>query len=315
MILNELSMECGEKKIEEVNSIMSKFLRVCHEVSDKRNDRDFYYTIKFLENELVKNYKIYDWLKNSNASQNEKAYLRSMINRRQLIDKEQYTDSDMIISINGIEREAVSCLAAYAAEEYVISMQSDVQWMNETIPAKYITICEDSEELYEENVEVRNCSCLEHVGQLREKDRETNLRLVSSGTELWEKRASIYPHLVFCDSVKKQLTDVNHSLHIKMIKKRLEILEKYFASYDGNFKKEDMGYNCREESESVANNKELRRMRTFVTPYGVEEFFSWHISFAGDFPGRIHFCPDAKHKVGIIGYVGKHLPTSRHTTI
>jgi len=42
---------------------------------------------------------------------------------------------------------------------------------------------------------------------------------------------------------------------------------------------------------------------------------SWHISFSGDFPGRIHFIPDTRKLVGIIGYVGKHLSTKDHTTI
>lgn len=76
-----------------------------------------------------------------------------------------------------------------------------------------------------------------------------------------------------------------------------------------------VGYGCRSESESVENNTELRSLRTFRTPYGKEEFFSWHISFAGNFPGRIHFIPDAEHKVGIVGYIGKHLPTGKFPTI
>ena len=315
MILNELSMDCGGKTIVEVNGAMSKFLQVCHEISNKRNDKDFYYTIDFLESKFIKGYGIFDWLKDSDASHKEKAYLRTIINRKQIIDNRQYMGSEMTVNVNGIEENAMGCLAAYEADECVVSMSTNSCWDDEIIVAKYISVSEETQELYEKEVEVGNCSCLEHVEHLVEEERELEVRMVSSGTELWEKRESIYPHLVFCDSVKKQLLNVNNSLQVKMIKKRLGILEKYFATYEGNFKKEDMGYGCREESESVANSKALRGMRTFVSPYGREEFFSWHISFAGDFPGRIHFLPDAEHKVGIIGYVGKHLPTSRYSTI
>lgn len=97
--------------------------------------------------------------------------------------------------------------------------------------------------------------------------------------------------------------------------KRLQVLEDYFQNYDGKFDKEKVGFGCREESESVKNNDRLRKMRTFELPDKSEQFFSWHISFSGNFPGRIHFLPDAEKKVGVIGYVGKHLPTKKHATI
>lgn len=314
MILNELSMECEGKTLSEVDDIISKFLQVCHEISAKRDDREFYYTMDFLGRKLVEGYGIYDWLKNDEVSRDEKTYLRSMINRKQIIEKTQYSGSEVVVDVNGEGKSAVGCLAAYEAEECVVSMATNSCWDTNAITAQYISLSEEPE-LIEKEIEVGNCSCLEHVECLVREEREREVRMVSSGAELWEKRGSIYPHLVFCDSVRKQLLSVNNYLQIKMIKKRLGILEKYFATYEGEFKKEDVGHGCREESESVASNKELRGMRTFTSPYGEEEFFSWHISFAGDFPGRIHFLPDAEHKIGIIGYVGKHLPTSRYSTI
>lgn len=314
MILNELSMECDGKTLSEVDGIISKFLQVCHEISAKKSDREFYYTMDFLERKFIEGYGIYDWLKNSGASHGEKAYLRSMINRKQIIEKTQYSGSEVVVDVNGAEKSAVGCLAAYEAEECVVSMATNPCWDVDVIAAKYISLSEETE-LGEEEIEVGNCSCLEHVESMVREERERDLRMVSSGAELWEKRENIYPHLVFCDSVRKQLLNVDNYLQIKMIKKRLGILEKYFTTYEGEFKKEDLGHGCREESESVTSSRDLRAMRTFVSPYGEEEFFSWHISFAGDFPGRIHFLPDAEHKVGIIGYVGKHLPTSRYSTI
>ena len=95
----------------------------------------------------------------------------------------------------------------------------------------------------------------------------------------------------------------------------IEILEDYFKDFDGRFDKNDVGYRCRGESETVEKSNDLRRLRVFKTPYGKEEFFGWHISFAGNFPGRIHFIPDAEHRLGIVGYIGKHLPTGKFSTI
>ena len=97
--------------------------------------------------------------------------------------------------------------------------------------------------------------------------------------------------------------------------KRIQILEDYFAAYEGVFDKNEVGFGCRTESESVKKDKELNEYRKFVTPYGKEEYFYWHISFPGNYPGRIHFLPDPEHRVGIVGYIGKHLPTPKFSTI
>ena len=139
--------------------------------------------------------------------------------------------------------------------------------------------------------------------------------LISSGTELWNKREELFPHLIFCESVKKQLEEARVSMQIQTVMNRIQILEDYFATYKGEFDKEKVGYGCRYESESVQKDERLRNMRKFKTPYGEDVFFYWHISFPGNYPGRIHFLPDAKHNMGVIGYVGKHLPTSKYSTI
>ena len=154
-----------------------------------------------------------------------------------------------------------------------------------------------------------------NVGKIVESEKRKQQLIISSGSELWEKRKQLYPHLVFCESVKKQLEEARVSIQIQTIMKRIQILEDYFATYDGEFDKSKVGYGCRNESETVKNDRDLKECRKFLTPFGKEDFFYWHISFAGNYPGRIHFLPDAEHKVGIIGYIGKHLPTKKYSTI
>lgn len=212
----------------------------------------------------------------------------------------------------GGEREAsaIGCLVAYETESFVVSMKTAPLWEKEIIRGIYVSAEEDDKEAV-----VRNCCFVEQVDCLAAEEKKRVIRMVSSGKELWEKRGSIYPHLVFCDCVEKQLEEPRNSLHIRMIMKRLQILEDYFRGFGGKFEKDKVGYGCREESETVKNNQKLRSMRVFELPDKRKAFFSWHISFPGNFPGRIHFIPDAEKGVGIIGYVGKHLPTKNHPTI
>lgn len=311
MIINELSLLPVGNGQEEFDNIMSRFLSVCLMIRTKKSDNDFYCTQELFLKEFAPGYTIYGWLDNPNVSRKEKDLFRKMAYKRQLLDKSQFLGSEFLTETpNGSRQSAVGCLAAYEAEGYVVSLQTDPLWEQEEIRGIYVSAAED-----DKKVSIRNCCVVKQVESLELEERQKIFRMVSSGKELWEKRESIYPHLIFCECVRKQLEEARNSLHIKTIMKRLQILEDYFRDFDGKFEKDKMGFGCREESESVKKNEKLRKMRVFELPDKREEFFSWHISFSGDFPGRIHFMPEAKECVGIVGYVGKHLPTSSHSTI
>lgn len=311
MILNELSIRGNGMNREEINYAISQLLRVCQKLFHEKEDRDFYYTAELLTRELISGYTIHDWLRNSEVSQQEKAFFRTIINRRQLINEVDFPGSELIVEVDSGEKiSAVGCLAAYESESYVISMNTSALWKAEEIVGTYVTLEQDDRQ-----VSIENCCFEEQLYSLREKEKSRTKLMISSGKELWEKRELLYPHLCFCDSVREQLDKERISLHIQMIMKRLQILEDYFKHFDGRFDKNDVGYGCRGESETVEKSDDLRRLRVFKTPYGKEEFFGWHISFAGNFPGRIHFIPDAEHRLGIVGYIGKHLPTSKYSTI
>jgi hypothetical protein len=260
--------------------------------------------------EFVPGYTIHGWLGNPKVPRKEKDLFRKMVNKGQLLEENHFLGSEFITEVSGGKSQnAIGCLAAYEWEGYVVSMRTDQLWEREEITGVYVSATDDDKAAV-----VRNCCFTEHVDQLAAKEKQRAFRMVSSGRELWEKRESIYPHLIFCDCVRKQLEESRNSLHIKTIMKRLQVLEDYFCDFNGKFDKDKLGFDCREESESVKKNKKLREMRVFTLPDDSEAFFSWHISFSGNYPGRIHFMPDAQRYVGIIGYVGKHLPTMNYPT-
>lgn len=311
MIWNELSIQGGPTSQEEMYHKISQWLRVCQKLFREREDRELYYTLELMTGELGGGFTIHDWLEDSKVLRQEKAFFRTLINRGRLLKESDFLGSELIVEdACGERRRAIGCLAAYESESYVVSMDTSVLWQAEEIVGTYVSLGDDDRE-----VAVANCCTEGQVRLLEEKEKKRLRLLISSGKELWEKREALYPHLLFCDSVRKQLGGVSLSLHLQMIMKRIQILEDYFMGFDGRFDKNKLGYSCRRESETVENDDKLRRLRLFQTPYGKEEFFSWHISFTGNFPGRIHFMPDAKHKVGIVGYIGKHLPTGRFPTI
>lgn len=310
MIFNELSMHSNTEKQEEMKGIMSGFLKICNKIFREKGDMDFYYAEELLTGELMSGYDIHDWLQDPYVPQREKAFFRTILNRGQLISEKDFPRSELLVEVCGQKQGTVGCLMAYEMENYVVSMSTDPLWQATEIQGMYVSLEEG-----DKSVMVGNCCSEEHIRLQEEKEKNKVMSMVSSGKELWDKRKILYPHLQFCDAVEKQLEEARISLHIRMIMKRLQLLEDYFKDFDGHFDKDKVGYGCREESETVEKNDELRHQRIFRTPYGKEEFFTWHISFAGNFPGRIHFIPDAEHETGIVGYIGKHLPTGNYTTI
>lgn len=310
MILNELSLAMKGTSEEKVKSQISTFLKVCHELIQKKEDKDFYYTKELLVDPLCENYTLHEWLKDSTVAKKERDFFRRLLNSGILLEHLQFLESEMLIRIDDKKVAAIGCLAAYEWDSYVVSLSSDVLWMNESITGEYNRIERDGG-----NVDIPNCSIEEHVDKFIMCQRRRDRLLISSGNELWNKREELFPHLIFCEAVRKQLEEARVSLQIQAVMNRIQILEDYFSTYKGIFDKEKVGYGCRYESESVQTDERLRNMRKFLTPYGSEKYFYWHISFPGNYPGRIHFIPDPEHNIGIIGYIGKHLPTKNYQTI
>ena len=310
MILNEISLKTINASKTVIKDQISQFLDVCHELFQQKKEKEFYYTKELVSEPLVEDYSIHEWLSDSTVPRNEKSYFRSLLNRGILLEELQFLESGLYINLKGESVSSIGCLAAYEWGALVISLSSDELWMKEYIKGNYITIEDEECEVC-----IRNCSTKNHVNEFVLERRQEEKMQISSGKEVWDKREELFPHLVFCESVRKQLEEVKVGIHIRAILERIQILEDYFATYEGVFIKEKVGYGCRYESESVQNDEKLKNQRKFKTPYGSEEYFYWHISFPGDYPGRIHFIPDVEHNVGIIGYVGKHLPTKKFGTI
>ena len=212
------------------------------------------------------------------------------------------------------QEKAIGCLIAYEREDVVISLRTHKLWDEGIIKGLYFSVSDDFKNDEQINVSVPNISQQPHVQRFRQSAIQDTCLFISSGQDLWEKKEILYPHLVFCNSVRAQLLEDTEKIHIEQIMKRLLKMEEYFVTYDGVFDCKLLGLRARQESESVINS-EYGQQRIFRTPYGDDRAFYWHIDFAGKFPGRIHFLPDEERKNCIIGYIGKHLPTPTYSTI
>ncbi|MCL2217659.1 MAG: hypothetical protein FWB91_11665, partial [Defluviitaleaceae bacterium] len=165
----------------------------------------------------------------------------------------------------------------------------------------------------QEEVSVKNIYEASQVADIIEENiNRKNFELrknIYSGQDLWENRKELYPRLILCENVKEQIYRKNGK-YIKQVMAKLQILNDYFASYDGKYNPNELGLDVSNESESVSQESSLKAMRLFQKPDGEKAYFFEHIKFKSG--TRIHYLPCDSLKICYIGYIGIHLRTKLH---
>jgi hypothetical protein len=129
-----------------------------------------------------------------------------------------------------------------------------------------------------------------------------------SFSDLWSKRASIFPYLAFGLDIEAQLQGLNPGL-IGPVLKRLNELNDAAAEWRLN-KSPAPKWRSKvtPESEIVMCNEGLRGCRVFRTADGDSALFSWHARFGSSY--RIHLRYDPAVPMIEVGYIGSHLPSA-----
>jgi hypothetical protein len=131
--------------------------------------------------------------------------------------------------------------------------------------------------------------------------------LINTVAELWQIRDNLYPFLIFCDNIQKELAKADPT-KFEIVKRRLLELNLDCKSWkEGFFNPIRVTGNPRPESATVRNNPKLRKQRTFLCPDGVKRFFELHTSMPDYW--RLYYFPLEEEKKLIIGYIGEHLET------
>ena len=130
------------------------------------------------------------------------------------------------------------------------------------------------------------------------------LRNISS-VNFWEHKEHMFPNLIFCPSVEKDIKGVRD---YDEVKRDLFIFDKYVA-VNHIVRLQDVKtktvLDISDESRETMNNPKYKEQRKFYLPDGSSEYFTLHIK--PTLATRIHFLP--KGDKVYIGYIGKHLDT------
>lgn len=212
---------------------------------------------------------------------------------------------------------------AFENEELLFSFQSDDKWK-----VNFLDIIQeqlnDNAEIITADEKIRNChdeaSKNFHQEFLSNKIlyiNDVNLNKIKTeitkGKLLWENRNSLFPHLIFCDSVKDYIQNIQSGDVLQNLISRLYQYEIYFRDWvDGDFEISKVKGKARLESETRINkHQEL----VVLCPDGENRTFSYHCNY-GVKGFRLHFFPyihkeneknDDEIRKCIIGYIGKKI--------
>lgn len=315
MIFNELSADFPTYTRQEGKDRMFNFLKTYKKMKNIIKNDSVIIDKDYNGIKLSQNYTIYQWREDKSVDEEVKRLFRSFINKATTIDEMDFKENRLDLEISELKYEdknGIGCLIAYETDNLVISFLSQDYWSKEIIEGKYFSLRDNFEYNEPQKVCVQNVSNEENIRIFETNNNHLNFQEhfeIVSGRDLWDKRETLFPNLIFCENIKSQLTNDTQHFHIAQIFNKLFILDRYFEKYDGNFDKDAIPNTTPESQLTLTQYKQEHKFRT---PDGKELIFSWHVRFTGNYDGRIFFYPDNSCNKCYIGHIGRKLPTVKY---
>ncbi len=304
MVFNELSAlpQPITNNIHTARQWMSTFIQTTVSATAKfKVKRVLRFEPEFFNMLLAPDYSLSIWLNDKQVDREEKRRWTSLQTKYPILVgfEETKTENQYLLSNFSYQGNPVYGLGiAYLLDALALSINSDQQW--DTCQLAIQT---------PQTVIVHHASQPNHLQENSNWIEEHLRQSVCDGTDLWNRRQELFPNLVFCQSVEKQLRVLqsgNPLLH--PVVKQLFEFERYCQDWtDNKFDKTKILGHCSGESESTLNK--YGETRTFLCPDGQWRLFELHAKL-GLNAWRIHFLPQPESHTIIIGYIGSHLLTA-----
>lgn len=314
LVFNDLSLRHQAPDRATVRVWMSTFVEtlktaVEHKITQLRIHNNFN---AFM---LSPNYPMNAWFNDNHVSRDERDFVLSYATQYPVI---QPYDADFRNDEKVFEGRFAGDIAKGLGFTYLLgglafSILSESCWDTASLDIDWLEWEPESQCFVESCQTLRHISRSRHVSVDHVHWIENRIRTgVRTGVDLIQRANTLFPNLVFCKDASKQIEELTAaSIHLPKILDRLFELEKLANTWEQN----DFNYhqipNASTESRSTMGRYGDRRK--FVCPDGQRRLFEWHLKSLPQ-AWRIHFWADPRQKKILIGYVGKHLPTSQDPT-
>lgn len=311
LTLNDLSIHNTVDTEYNAKTQIDEFVLFCKSLQASSIIDEIIFPESLFSMSLCNGYGLTQWMNDANVSKIYRQFFRRFLDKYRRYYNTQSVDGEFSVLIDEQELTAVGCAFALEHDHVLLSLATNPFWKNKSISGEYTSLDEFGE------VQI-STQCIDNIWTSMSQDKIVSTYRkelsadIASGQDLWDNRERLYPNLVFCENVKDQLFDDSEKYHIIAVMKKLVRFQEYFSNCSSSYDPKELGMGARTESETVKSDADLRDLRRFKLPNGIEEYFFDHIGFSGKYSaGRIHFLPDAPNKKCYIGYIGRHLQTKK----
>jgi len=256
---------------------------------------------------LAPDYPFQKWLNDGEVDRETRLYFLSLTTKSPFwVDLPQLEDQVLACEFYFEKREAIGLGVAFLMDGLAISFCSEFTWRNNllNIEVRALNEAQQIEEAFEQVVHV---SQPDHVRFHQPWIQQQISQAVETAHDLWQNRATLFPHLDICARVEAQILAL-HPVLFKSVKNRLFELENYCRNWaDGRFQPDLLPSKTTPESQITLVQYAFER--TFLCPDGLERLFSWHQRMT---PGanRLYFYPVPETRRMFIGHIGEHIATA-----
>jgi hypothetical protein len=199
---------------------------------------------------------------------------------------------------------ALGLKAAYVADGLALSMATQEAWDRASIVCEIHEIVDEEISCRAETV--HHASSTQHVELHSDWIRTRMQMVVASGKQLWQRRGEFFPKLDWCAAVEDQMARLPVASLSSIVRGLFRLNAYCLLRREGGF--DSASIECAVSEESPSTLSKYGKEREFLCPNGKRLVFSWHAKVGR---WRIHFDPDVGPGKLLIGYVGKHLRTTK----
>lgn len=303
IVFNELSLQTPAAEINTARLWMEEFINTILSVKPPagfkrklRTKSDFNYLL------LAPDYRLAQWRNDPKVDPEKQRFIRTLQDKN---DPPLPDIADPGIEVTYEQQKAIGLYYAFVFNSLAISLQSDSRWNLSRLKVQVITVDEDEFITTDETVlHASSCNHIEEHYNWIQAFQERIRQEVLDGLDLWNRREELFPSLLFCESVSKQIqTLYGGTPMLRQVVKKLFELEEYCKIWtDGAFNSDLLA--SKTTPESASRLQQLKNELTFLCPDGKKRVFSLHVRMTGAGAWRLHFSEELGPGKIIIGYIG-----------
>lgn len=272
LILNELSIDNPSIDRQSARQLMSELITTIKAVKERKIKVSLRTKDNFYAAMLSPVYSIRQWL--NDADEVERLFVKTLATKAPFsidIDDLKIKELEMGAGLSEFRYEdklAIGLGVAYLLDTIAISLRSSNCWDTSYLTVNFQHIDEIDGEVIEsqEIVQIIHVSHSSHVCEHTDWiDRRVRTGIIS-GEVLWKNKQDLFPSLLFCESIREQVIDLEaeNPLLKQIIKRLFELDEQTQKWTHGNFKIDLLTSKASPESESRL--QEFKKRLTFQCP-------------------------------------------------